>query len=164
MLKCFGLKNKTYVCYQTRGYKKLGTEIHSFTHVLLFTIAKISFTQFRSTVLDPCLLCQWFLVWLSPYRLSFWLQWLHVSIHGTTFSLLFSKVYNLYVLGLGLGPRVNVWVTVRFLVWGLPFMFSMFLPSLLHSRCALLSRYRRWSNKVSNMKNHRRFCSHCLKK
>jgi len=32
-------------------------------------------------------------------------------------------------------------------------MFSTFLPSLLHSRCA---------NKVSNMKIHRRFCSHCL--
>jgi len=37
----------------------------------------------------------------------------------------------------------------------------MFLPSLLHSD-ALLSCYRRWSNKVSNLKIHRQFCSHCL--
>jgi len=37
----------------------------------------------------------------------------------------------------------------------------MFLPSLLHSRCALLSRYR-WLNKMSNVKIHGRFCTHCL--
>jgi len=38
----------------------------------------------------------------------------------------------------------------------------MFLQSLLHSPCALLSRYRRWLNKVSNLKIRRWFCSHCL--
>jgi len=38
----------------------------------------------------------------------------------------------------------------------------MFLQSLLHSPRALLSRYRRWMNKVSNLKIHRWFCSHCL--
>jgi len=35
----------------------------------------------------------------------------------------------------------------------------MFLPSLLHSHHALLSHNRRRSNKVSNLKIHRRFCS-----
>jgi len=40
----------------------------------------------------------------------------------------------------------------------------MFLQSLLHSSRVLLSRYRRsrWLNKVSNLKIHRWFCSHCL--
>jgi len=37
----------------------------------------------------------------------------------------------------------------------------MFLPSLLCSPRALLSHYKRWLNKVSNLKIHRRFCSHC---
>jgi len=37
----------------------------------------------------------------------------------------------------------------------------MFLQSLLHSPHALLSRYRRWANKVSNLKIYRWFCSHC---
>ena len=45
-------------------------------------------------------------------------------------------------------------------------MFTMFLQSLLHSPCALLSRYRKWMNKDSNLKIHRWFnhwlCSHCL--
>jgi len=41
---------------------------------------------------------------------------------------------------------------------GLPFVFTMFLQSLLHSPLALLSRYRRWLNKVSNLKIHRWFC------
>jgi len=47
-------------------------------------------------------------------------------------------------------------------------MFSMFLPSLLCSRHALLSHYKRWSNKLSNLKIQQwfseldRFCSHCL--
>jgi len=46
---------------------------------------------------------------------------------------------------------------------GLAFTFTMFLPSLLHSRHALLSRYRWRPNKVSNLKIHRQFCgSHCL--
>ena len=44
----------------------------------------------------------------------------------------------------------------------LPFVFAIFLQSLLHSPRALLSRYRRWLNKVSNLKIHRWFCSHCL--
>ena len=34
--------------------------------------------------------------------------------------------------------------------------------SLLHCPRVLLSRYRRWMNKVSNLKIHRWFCSHCL--
>jgi len=38
----------------------------------------------------------------------------------------------------------------------------MFLPRMLHSRHALLSRYKRWSNKVSKSKIHGLFCSHCL--
>jgi len=38
----------------------------------------------------------------------------------------------------------------------------MFLQSLLHSSRLLLSRHRRWLNKVSNSKIHRWFCSHCL--
>jgi len=38
----------------------------------------------------------------------------------------------------------------------------MFLQSLLHIPRALLSRYRRWLNKVSNLKIHRWFCSHCF--
>jgi len=37
------------------------------------------------------------------------------------------------------------------------------LPSLQHSCRVLLTRYRRWSNKVLNLKIHRWFCSHCLK-
>jgi len=41
------------------------------------------------------------------------------------------------------------------------FTFGTFLLSLLHCRYALLSRYRWWLNEVSNVKNHRRFCSHC---
>ena len=42
------------------------------------------------------------------------------------------------------------------------FMFGTFLSSLLHFCCVLLSRYRWRLNKVSNMKIHMRFCSHCL--
>jgi len=38
----------------------------------------------------------------------------------------------------------------------------MFLQSILHSPHALLSRYSKWLNKVSNLKIHRWFCSHCL--
>ena len=38
----------------------------------------------------------------------------------------------------------------------------MFLQSLLHSPRALLSRYKRWLNKVSNLKIHWWFGSHCL--
>ena len=38
----------------------------------------------------------------------------------------------------------------------------MFLQSLLHSPRRLVSRYRRWLNKVSNLKIHRWFCGHCL--
>jgi len=44
---------------------------------------------------------------------------------------------------------------------GLPFAFTMFLPSLLHFLYALLSYYRRWLNKVSNLEIHWQFCSHC---
>ena len=44
----------------------------------------------------------------------------------------------------------------------LPFAFTQLLPSLLHSHHALLSCYKRWSKKVSNLKIHRWFCSHCL--
>ena len=42
------------------------------------------------------------------------------------------------------------------------FMFTMFLPSLLYSRRAILACYRWRSNKVSIMKIHWRFYSHCL--
>jgi len=45
---------------------------------------------------------------------------------------------------------------------GLPFVFIMCLQSLLHFPHALLSRYRRWMNKVSDWKIYRWFCSHCL--
>jgi len=38
----------------------------------------------------------------------------------------------------------------------------MFLPSLLHSHHALLSRYKKRSNAVSNLRIHRQFCSYCL--
>jgi len=48
------------------------------------------------------------------------------------------------------------------LVLGLPYAFTMFLPSLLHSPYALLSCYKRWSNNVLNLKIHGQFCSHCL--
>jgi len=41
-------------------------------------------------------------------------------------------------------------------------MFSLFLPSLLHSRCALLLRHRQRMNNFSHFKIHRRICSHCL--
>jgi len=44
----------------------------------------------------------------------------------------------------------------------LPFVFIMFQQSLLHSPDVLLSRYKRWLNKVSNLKIHRWFCSHWL--
>ena len=40
-------------------------------------------------------------------------------------------------------------------------MFTMFLEDPLHSPCALLSHYK-WLNKVSNLKIHGWFCSHCL--
>jgi len=46
---------------------------------------------------------------------------------------------------------------------GLLYALAMFLPSLLHSRCALLSRYKKWSNNESNLKIHGQFCSDCLK-
>jgi len=65
---------------------------------------------------------------------------LHISIHGTTFPL-------------------GVSVTLEL---GLPFVFTMFLQSLLHPPRALLSRYKRCLNKVSNLKIYRWFCSHCL--
>jgi len=58
-------------------------------------------------------------------------------------------------LKLGLALGFGLWL-------GLVFTFSTFLPSLQHSCCALLSRYRWWFNKVSNMKNHRWFYSHCF--
>jgi len=45
---------------------------------------------------------------------------------------------------------------------GLPFVFTMFVPSLLHSHPALLSHGKRWSNKVSNVNIHGWFCSHYL--
>jgi len=44
-------------------------------------------------------------------------------------------------------------------------LFGTFLPVpslLLHSRCALLSHYWWQTNMVSNIKVHRRTCSHCL--
>jgi len=58
-------------------------------------------------------------------------DWLRVSIHGTSFSLLFSKLPKLSVYGLALVLSQWLWL-------GLPFTFTMFFPSLLHSRCALL--------------------------
>jgi len=60
---------------------------------------------------------------------------------------------------------------LRFQIWrstgsyvATAFVFTMFLPSQLHSRRELLPRYKRWSNKVSNLKIHGRFFSHCQKK
>ena len=41
-------------------------------------------------------------------------------------------------------------------------MFTIFLQSLLQFPRALLSRYRRWLNKVSNLKIHQWFFSHWL--
>jgi len=45
---------------------------------------------------------------------------------------------------------------------GLPFAFTMLLPSLLHSPRVLSSRYNRCLNKDSSLKNHGRFGIHCL--
>jgi len=64
-------------------------------------------------------------------------------------------VINSIRLGLALMLRLSVNVTVALrLGLGLPSAFrpTMFLPSLMHSPCALLSRlhYRRWLNKISN--------------
>jgi len=41
-------------------------------------------------------------------------------------------------------------------------VFTMFLPSPLHSPCALMARYKRWLNKVLNLSIHGWFCSQCL--
>jgi len=87
---------------------------------------------------------------------------LHVSIHGTSFSLLFSKLSKLLLLGLDrLGLQLGL---------GSPFVFARFTFRVcyhstkpkLHSHCALLPHYKRWSNKVPNLKIHTWFCSYYL--
>jgi len=71
------------------------------------------------------------------------------------FNTLFASIFWFYFFEPGVPLSWN---------WPLPFVFIMFLPSLLHSRHASLSRYRRWSNKMPNLKIYRWFCSHCLQK
>ena len=73
----------------------------------------------------------------------------------------FFKTFQTFILGVSITVRAMVRLMVR-LGLGLPFTFKLFLPSLLHSHCALLSSYRRQSNKISNLKIHGKFCSHCL--
>jgi len=86
------------------------------------------------------------------------------------FFLLFQKIpkFRFRVLRFSVNLRVSVKlsvsirvrVMVRFRVY--LFSFRTFLSSLLHSRHAFLSCYTWLLNKVSNTKNNRRFCSHCL--
>jgi len=93
---------------------------------------------------------------------------LHVSIHGTRFSLLFSKLskhlswdlqfkFRVYVHGLRLGFTFGV----GFWGWGLVRFYQAYC-SPLHTRGALLSHYRWQTNKFLNMKVHRRTYNHCL--
>jgi len=74
----------------------------------------------------------------------------HFGSSGCLFQLMGPVFFNFF--------QKFLWFRFR----DLPFMFSMFLPNLLHSRCALLSCYRWRMNKVSNVKIHRCTCSHCL--
>jgi len=75
--------------------------------------------------------------------------------HLADFCFFFFTFFQTYVLPLRASVRIRLGLS-------LSFMLSSFLPSLLHSCCALLLCHRWRMNKFSNFKIHRRIYSHCL--